>query len=43
MNPQEVKELEQVWQTNSRWRGVTRPYNAEDVLRLRGSVKIEHT
>jgi isocitrate lyase len=31
------------WETNSRWKGVTRPYTAEDVLRLRGSVHIEHT
>jgi isocitrate lyase len=31
------------WTTNSRWNGVERPYAAEDVLRLRGSVHIEHT
>src|SRR3982075_506735 len=31
------------WATNSRWKGVERPYTAEDVLRLRGSVHIEHT
>src|SRR5882724_7600427 len=31
------------WTTNPRWRGVQRPYSAEDVLRLRGSVSIEHT
>jgi hypothetical protein len=31
------------WATNSRWKGVERPYNAEDVLRLRGSIQIEHT
>src|SRR3977135_3114398 len=31
------------WGGNSRWRGVTRPYTAADVLRLRGSVHIEHT
>src|SRR5712675_2000182 len=31
------------WATNSRWRGVERPYTAEDVLRLRGSIRIEHT
>jgi len=43
INPQEAKELEQEWQTNPRWTGVTRPYTAEDVLRLRGSIKIEYT
>src|SRR5438309_8757494 len=31
------------WDTNSRWNGVERPYTAEDVLRLRGSIHIEHT
>ena len=31
------------WAENPRWRGVTRPYSAADVLRLRGSVHIEHT
>src|SRR5271169_1963515 len=31
------------WDTNPRWEGVERPYTAEDVLRLRGSVHIEHT
>src|SRR5260370_18842806 len=31
------------WATNPRGKGVERPYTAEDVLRLRGSVQIEHT
>src|SRR3954463_12432284 len=31
------------WANNPRWRGVERPYTAEDVLRLRGSIHIEHT
>src|SRR5271170_7523010 len=31
------------WANNPRWRGIERPYSAEDVLRLRGSVHIEHT
>ena len=31
------------WETNPRWRGVERPYTPEDVLRLRGSIHIEHT
>jgi isocitrate lyase len=28
---------------DSRWKGITRPYTAEDVIRLRGSIDIEHT
>ncbi|HEX5571136.1 MAG TPA: hypothetical protein VFX31_07110, partial [Ktedonobacterales bacterium] len=35
--------LAEGWQRDARWQGVTRPYSAEDVLRLRGSVVIEHT
>jgi len=31
------------WANNERWKGVERAYSAEDVLRLRGSVHIEHT
>jgi len=31
------------WRRNPRWEGITRPYSAEDVLRLRGSIHIEHT
>ncbi|MBA2627219.1 MAG: isocitrate lyase [Gemmatimonadales bacterium] len=27
----------------SRWNGITRPYSTDDVARLRGSVRIEHT
>jgi len=31
------------WSTNPRWKGITRPYSKEAVLRLRGSVQIEYT
>jgi len=31
------------WNGNERWKGVDRPYTAEDVLRLRGSIRIEYT
>src|SRR5437762_357481 len=36
-------ELEDSWKGNLRWKGITRPYNAEDVVRLRGSIQIEYT
>jgi len=38
-----ARALEQRWASEPRWRGVERPYPAEDVLRLRGSFPIEHT
>ena len=31
------------WATNPRWAGVERPYTAEDVVRLRGTVHVEHS
>ena len=31
------------WQNNPRWNDVTRPYGAEDVVRLRGTVHVEHS
>ncbi|MCZ6718808.1 MAG: isocitrate lyase [Gammaproteobacteria bacterium] len=39
----DAKKLEKEWSGNPRWRGVKRGYLAEDVVRLRGTVKIEHT
>jgi|SRR5690554_4448068 len=40
---QAVRELEHEWATDPRWENITRTYSAEDVVRLRGSVKVEHT
>ncbi len=39
----QVDELNKDWATNPRWKGIRRDYTAEDVVRLRGSVQIEHT
>jgi len=36
-------EMEANWKGNLRWQGVSRPYSAVDVVRLRGSVQIEYT
>ena len=38
-----VADLERQWATDDRWAGVERTYTAEDVIRLRGSVEVEHT
>ncbi len=35
--------LANAWETNPRWNGIDRPYKAEEVVRLRGSVTIEYT
>jgi isocitrate lyase len=31
------------WANSPRWRGITRPYSARDVQKLRGSVRVEHS
>ncbi|TDF63658.1 isocitrate lyase [Cupriavidus sp. L7L] len=44
MNRQEqIQALQKDWDTNPRWKGIKRNFTAEDVVRLRGSVQIEHT
>ena len=37
------QELETKWTNDERWKGIHRPYRAADVVRLRGSVFIEHS
>jgi isocitrate lyase len=39
----QVTALKRLWDTDNRWRAIRREYTAEDVVRLRGSVLIEHT
>ncbi len=41
--PYNVGKLRDDWELNKRWQGIKRPYAAEDVVRLRGTVQIEHT
>ncbi|PWK21272.1 isocitrate lyase [Maribacter polysiphoniae] len=31
------------WTTNPRWKGIERPYTAEEVVKLQGSYKLEHS
>ena len=40
---EQVDELKAEWAKNPRWAGVQRDYSAEDVVRLRGSVQVDHT
>jgi isocitrate lyase len=39
----EAARLADDWKTNPRWDGVTRDYTAEEVVRLRGSIREQHT
>lgn len=38
-----AKRIEFEWGHAKRWAGITRPYSAEDVLKLRGTLRIEYT
>jgi isocitrate lyase len=40
---QQIDALETDWAQNPRWKGIKRGYTAADVVRLRGSLPIEHT
>src|SRR3954467_6097674 len=40
---QQIAQLEQDWAENPRWKGIKRGYSAADVVKLRGSLAIEHT
>ena len=41
--PDEVSELEDFWENDPRWKGIARTYSAEEVLKLRGNLHVEHT
>jgi isocitrate lyase len=42
-NEHEIKRIEADWARNERWKGVKRTYSAADVVRLRGTVRIEYS
>jgi len=43
MTTASAADLTKTWQADPRWRGIKRPYKAEDVVRLRGTLVVEHT
>lgn len=43
LDQKQISALERAWTNDPRWKGIRRPYSAEDVVRLRGSIQIEHT
>ena len=40
---EDVKYVEDLWQNDPRWDGVIRPYTAEEMYKLRGTLKIWHS
>ncbi|HEX8799373.1 MAG TPA: isocitrate lyase, partial [Terriglobales bacterium] len=41
--PNAADEIAASWKTDTRWKGITRPYPAKDVARLRGTLHIQYT
>ncbi|MBS1516828.1 MAG: isocitrate lyase [Bacteroidetes bacterium] len=39
----QINQIKNYWASDKRWEGIERPYSAEEVYKLRGSVQIEHT
>lgn len=40
---QQVSQLQSEWADSPRWKGIERKYSAEEVVKLRGTVLVEHT
>ena len=38
-----AEQIQHEWNTDSRWAGITRNYSAADVVRLRGTIPVEHS
>lgn len=46
MNPQQQTRMQSLitdWTTNPRWKGIERPYTAEDVVKLAGSYQLDYS
>jgi len=43
MNPRSAAEIQHDWAHDPRWKGVVRHYKAEDVARLAGTLRVDHT
>ena len=43
LDEQAARKLEKTWAEDSRWTGIKRDYSGEDVVKLRGTVQVDHT
>ena len=43
MSLQSAAQIESTWKESPRWKGVVRGYGGADVVRLRGTVQVEHS
>lgn len=43
IDPEKVEHIQDLWDNDPRWKGVTRPYSVKEVLKARGTLRIEYT
>ena len=43
IDPDKVEHVQYLWDNDPRWDGIVRPYSVEDVLKARGTLRIEHS
>ncbi len=43
IDPGKVEHIQDLWDNDPRWKGVTRPYSVEEVLKARGTLRVEYT
>ena len=43
MKTERIQKIQKDWDENPRWKNIHRPYTAEEVVNLQGSVPIEHS
>ena len=43
MKTERIQKIQKDWDENPRWKNINRPYTAEEVVNLQGSVPIEHS
>ena len=42
-NPETIAFLKEQWASDERWAGIERPYSVEEMLKFRGTLKVEYT
>jgi len=43
MKTERINKIKKDWKENPRWKGVKRPYTAEEVISLQGNIEVEHS
>jgi len=43
IDPAKVAHIQELWETDPRWLGVARPYSVEDVLKARGTLRVQYS